>query len=544
MMSSKQMDETTVPLQIVGGNHFGRYSKISVEETCNMIISDKGLVPYAGFAAMIQLVTNGNGRDAYVSIAGNIAVAVAGNNVFVINSDLTYELVGQLTTSVGDVFITENNNYQIAITDYSNIYVYDYSGTVPEFLTSTTNVSPGSMQFTIPAALTSPGRLTFQNGRLIVPGIGTQAWYLSTYNNATTWSSAAQFVGAMQTKSDTIQACVRFPGRGNLLFIFGSVVSESWTDQGLALFPYAKSTTFNLDYGCLNAATIAANEEYIVWLSQNEQSGPALSITDGASIKRISTDGIDYKLSNLTNPTDCYGFFFRQDGHLIYQFAFPTDNLSYAYDMNTSEFFTVTDENLNYHPAKKVILFNSTYYFVSNKDGNFYEFDTSQTNYTYSLPNAEAKDIVIKEIPRYRICPPIRLRNQQSFIGKNLGFTIEQGQDNAIENHVVPLPFPYTCLTTEDGILLTTEDGKVLQTTAFMGTMIDQASSSVVDLSISRDGGQTFGNRWRQNMNPQGKGKSLFIYRQLGRINDCSPKLDFIGFKRFVVMDGELELRQ
>ena len=548
MTSTPKMATTPVPLKIVGGNHFGRYSKVSVEETCNMIVSDKGLVPYAGFAAVLSLVTNGVGRGAYVSIAGGIAIVVAGSSVIQINTDLTYEVVGTLKTSSGDVFINENNNYQIAITDYSNIYVYSY-GTSPATFSISTTSSPGANQFQIPADLTNPGYITFQNTRLIVPATGKQKWYLSGNNDAagaSSWSNSGAEIpaqtGAFQTKSDTILAAVRFPGRGNLLFLFGSVVVESWTDQGLALFPYAKSTSFNLDYGCLNASTIADNEEYVVWLSQNEKSGPALSITDGSSIKRISTDGIDYRLSNLTDPTDCYGFFFRQDGHLIYQFAFPTDNLSYLYDMNTGEFFTVTDENLNYHPAKKVIFFNNTYYFVSNKDGKFYEFDTSITKYIYSLPTDTTQ--VVREIPRYRICPPIRLTSQQSYIAKNLGFTIEQGQPNTITEQSVPLPFPYTVLTTEDGKFLTTETGSVLQTTAFMGTMTNYISSSVVDLSISRDGGKTFGNRWRQNMNDQGEGKSLFIYRRLGRVNDSSCKLDFIGFDRFVVFDGELEMYQ
>lgn len=397
--------EDNTVLKIVGSTVFGRYAKISVEETYNMIISDDFLVPYAGFQALLTLVQNGFGRGAYTSTSGDITIAVVSNSVFVINADLTYQFIGQLATTTGDVFIAENNNFQIAITDYSNIYVYSYGSSPGSFTTSTTSGSPGPNQFQIPAALINPGYITFQNGRLIVASSGTSQWYLSDFNAATVWvgsgTFAATHTGELQTKTDTVQAPVRFPGRGNLLFLFGFTVAESWTDQGFALFPYVKSTSFNLDYGCLNAATIAANEEYIVWMSQNEQSGASLMMTDGASIKRISNDGIDFKLSNLTAPTDCFGFFFRQDGHLIYQFAFPTDNLSYAYDFNTEKFFTVTDENLNYHPAKRVVLFNNTYYFVSAKDGNFYEFDTSITNYTYSLPNAT--NAVVKEIPRIRI---------------------------------------------------------------------------------------------------------------------------------------------
>lgn len=538
-------NENEVPLKIVGSTVFGRYPKISVEETYNFIISDKFLVPYAGYAAILMLVLGGKGRGAFTSTSGDITIAVVSNNVFVINADLTYQIVGQLATSTGDVFIAENNNFEIAITDYSNIYVYSYGGSPITFKTSTTE-TPGANQFAIPTALTNPGYITFQNGRLLVAGTGTSNWYLSDFNMATVWTGVAGFAsahtGTIQTKSDTVQAPVRFPGRGNLLLVFGFTVAEPWTDQGLALFPYVKSTTFNLDYGCLNAASIDSLENYVGWLAQNEKSGPALMFTDGSSITRISTDGIDFKLSNLTNPTDCFGFFFRQDGHLIYQFTFPTDNLSYAYDFNTKKFFTVTDENLNYHPAKKVVFFNGVYYFVSNRDGNFYEFDTSITNYTYSLPNSS--NPIVKEIPRIRICPPLRLDNQKSFIVKNLSFTIEQGQPNNIIYGFIPQPIPYTCITTESGALIMTESGYVIQTTAFMGSIKYPLSDAGVDLSISRDGGQTFGNSVRKNMNPTGKAKSLFIYRQLGRLNDSSTQLRFWGMKRFVVTDGIVEVRK
>ena len=39
----------TIPLDLVGGNKFGRYKKVSVEQTFNMMVSDDALVDYAGY---------------------------------------------------------------------------------------------------------------------------------------------------------------------------------------------------------------------------------------------------------------------------------------------------------------------------------------------------------------------------------------------------------------------------------------------------------------------------------------------------------------
>ena len=88
--------------------------------------------------------------------------------------------------------------------------------------------------------------------------------------------------------------------------------------------------------------------------------------------------------------------------------------------------------------------------------------------------------------------------SQRPLIFKSLGFTIEQGQTNKDNN-------------------------------------------MVVDLAISRDGGETFGNYVRNQMNPNGQRKSRFIYQRLGRANDFTPKLNFIGTNRFTVTDGEIE---
>ena len=61
--------------------------------------------------------------------------------------------------------------------------------------------------------------------------------------------------------------------------------------------------------------------------------------------EKITTDGIDYVLSQLTNPSDSQGFIFRQDGHLIYHINFYTDNLSLFYDFNNKKFFHASDHN-------------------------------------------------------------------------------------------------------------------------------------------------------------------------------------------------------
>jgi len=527
-----QVQPQQVPLAIVGGTHFGRYNKISLEETWNFIVSDGFLVPYAGYKNVLTLATATDGRGLYSSFVGNLMIAVIGVAVYKIqalpNGTLVSTIVGTLATNSGDVYIAENNNSQICITDNAFVYVYSYAG-AGSFRSS--DPSTGS-SFSFP--FTSPGYISFQNGNLIIACSDSTNWVLSAPNDATTWPNDPAHVGSIQTKPDKCQACVPVPGGGNNLFVFGRNCMELWQFTGTALFPYQRASTFNIDYGCINPASIAHLKNYVVWIAVNEQSGPVLMVSYGGVPEAISTDGIDFQLGNLTNPENCTGFLYQQDGHVLYQFTFPTDNISYAYDFETKLFFNVSDENLNYHPAREVVYFNNNYFFVSLEGGNVYEFSSNFTTAQYD-------EDTIKVIPRIRICPPLRLPDQLYYTITSLGFTVENGQPNRMYNTMLTLGAG-SDITTEDGSLLSTESGVDLITEFSTTSIVGTSLTEEINLAVSRNGGMTFGSFWTKYMNPTGGFKSRFIYQRLGIANDSTFQLRFNGYGRFVVTDGLVDI--
>lgn len=527
--SSYQIQE--VPLKIVGGVHYGRYPKISQEETWNFIISDGFLVPYAGYKNVATLAAGSQGRGLYRSIRSGLMYAAVGFSFYSINTSLEVTLLtsplNQFLTNSGDIYIAENNNSQLCITDGQYVYIYNYSTGVFEKLTSS--------QFPFQA----PGYVSFQNGRFIIACNGTTNWVLSDSNDGTTWSILPKSVGSLQTKPDFVQAAVPVPGGGNNLLVFGKTVAELWQDVGAATFPYQRNSTFNCDFGCINASSIASLNDVIVWIGINEQTGPVLMTYQHNAINQISTDGIDFKLGNLIQPSDCTGFLYLQDGHLLYQFTFITDNLSYAYDFTTKEFSSVSDPNLNYHIARQVVYYLNTYFFVALNDGNLYQFDTL-------FPFADYGDGNVQVIPRIRITPPFRLPTQRYFVINNIEFTMEQGQPNMVTFTSNVPGIANQLITTESGIIITTESGVEIGTES---TTISESAAYVTSdawiyLAISRDGGESFGNFLQQNMNPTGVRKSRIIYQRLGLANDSTVYLKFVGLIRFVVTDGAMEIYQ
>ena len=95
-------------------------------------------------------------------------------------------------------------------------------------------------------------------------------------------------------------------------------------------------------------------------------------------------------------------------------------------------------------------------------------------------------------------------------------------------------------ISTQDGKLITTQDGKCLVTQQITHT-VDGQFTEAIDLSVSRDGAESFGNSVRQYMNKTGNKKSRMIFQRLGQANDLTPMFRFIGYGRFVVFDGICE---
>jgi hypothetical protein len=562
-MISRSQTTKPFPIDIAGSSTFGRYPKISEQTTINMFISDNFLIPYSGYQSQKQgglMASLGTvGRGIHTSTKLNRLVVVVDQNVYLINlffdqalsksRDAQVVKIGTLLTTTGVVYITENNKPQILISDGQFLYLYDPLSS-PVFSMPTINFVPGYVDFHDTYFLAAAS----QDATYNPPANNT--WRLSQSNDGSSWPSSAlnsPNVGLLQTKPDNTQAVVRFPSRGNLVLVMGRTVTEPWYDNGLQQFPYQRNTSWSVDYGCLNPATIATMDELVVWLAANEKSGPVIMYTNGGDPHKITTDGIDYLFAQLTNPADSRAFLYQQDGHLFYHINFYTDNLSLFYDFNTNKFFNASDENGNYFIADQVAFFNNQYYFITRNNGNLYAFDTIYTTYDGA------------EIPRVRICRNVRLPSQEYFIANDAGFTIESGetpfQQEQIDVFVLITQDGHPIITQGNAIFWISQDNKFVvsqdnndlifqqtDSTDFFFLIAQQVEYGYfpprVDLSISIDGGATFGSDMPYNLSALGHRKNRLMWWQLGLANDMVLQFRFWGLGRFVATDGLLNIRQ
>jgi hypothetical protein len=559
------------PLNIVGSSIFGRYPKISIEKTYNMFMSDNFMVPYAGYNIGIpasQFLNAIEGRAIFTSTKFDNLVVVQGTNVFLVNivysqSQEIIEFfqvfrIGQLQTQTGVVYVAENNKPQIGLSDGTAFYLYDPTLS-PVFRAVPLNFTPGYLTFHDTYFILAASNDTFYSP----PANNT--WRLSGQNDGLVWNSDSASIGLLQTKPDNVKAVVRFPSKGNMIFVMGSIVTEAWFDTGAQLFPYQRNNQFNIDYGCLQPATVAYMDEIVVWLAQNEKSGPIIMYSDGGMPKKITSDGIDYFFSTLEDPTDSQAFLYRQDGHLFYHINFYTDNLSLFYDFNTQKFYHACDQNLNYFIASEVAFFKNQYYFITRNNGNLFVFDTSITTYedVDTMGNRS-----INEIPRIRTCGNVRTPDQDYRIINDLGFTIESGETDYQQQSLGPIILitqasehlitqgEYLGFITQSGDDLVTQDNLYLVSQQHQegtsATLIAQQEGNTgtsnlslphVDLSISTDGGASFGTEWAYYLPPVGHRKNRLMWWQVGIANDFVPQFKFWGLGRFVATDGMANTR-
>lgn len=549
-----------VPVNLVGSSVFGRYPWISTERTYNMFISDDKLVNYPGFQKIDDFNENAKGRGAFKSTLHNVIIAVIGSTVFFIDSSLFGKAIGTLESTDGDVFIDDSPAGQVCIVDGLFAYIYNYSD--QSFTKQTIPFAPQYVSYHNTFFLLTPS----------ISDINPQNWYVYEFATNSTITLVTQL--SIQTKPDTALAALRIPGQSNHIIVFGQTLSEFWAQVG-GTQNYQKVTTATLDVGVLSTATIASNENYIAWLSVNEKNSPSIMILEGTKASRISTDGIDYLLSILKHPENSAASIFKIDGHLFYQLTFydPTDNMTFTYDFNTQKFFNITDEASNYHPMRQLVNYNKKLLFISLNDSGLYELSTDFHTYNYNNPLNKFPDLTLdKIIPRKRITNTLRSDNAERFRCEQITFLIEEGISvfSKLDEAIVIEP---TYIIDEDLDFLISEDGLLLIAEASeapekcFGLIITEDDNQIisednielideegyclinfnpfrsrVDLSISKNGNHSFGNKVNHYLNPSGQYRGQIRWWGIGQANSLTLQLEFWGKDRFVVGNGIMDI--
>lgn len=468
-------------LDMVGANVFGRYSKINNAATYNMMVTNA-----SGTRALVPQPGYNDSIDfSRGEPRGAFASTRINSSIEVISNQILLTDVNLNYRLVGrlDTFsgpVFISENQGSQIALVDGLAVYSYNYANSTF----TKTSLGDFL---------PSYIDWLDTYTILTDSTRGEWQLSASNDSTSYDPLLR--APMQTQADNLQAVVRLD---RVLYAIGKKCAELWTDnpsgstataggQPVA-FPFIRNNSTSIDFGCVSTQTIQSNFKMLVWLGSNGVSGPTvIAIMEGRPTN-LSDEGLQYFLSQLINPADSWAILFQVNGRILYMLTFQTDNFTIVYDFTEKGWYYATDENNNHHIAKRIIFFNNKLYILNSDKENpkLLEFSTSITTYNGKM------------IPRSRVLSPVRDGDVQ-FISDRLRIPMEYG------------------------------DGK---------------NEHRVDLSLSRDGGKTFGNTVPYTLSPQAYRRGRAEFFNLGMSNDLRIQTRFWSLDRFVVLGASLDVRE
>lgn len=554
-------------IDIVGGSTFGKYSKISAAKTFNCYLTDAGIegedkeiayVGFPGYQRVLNLlpypspyptppvppdeVPAGEGRGIFNCIRGGFFIVVVNQNVYRLSDSLGKTLIGSIDSAIGEVFMAENLSSQICIVDGKDMWIYNYSPSASNVLTKQTGGA-------IASGALIPSYVEYHETFFLIGNSpnasSSQSWYVYSRASDTTItqvSPAGQFT--MTTKPDFALAVKKIPGKANNILVFGSTVCEVWTYVG-GSERYSKNQSVSINYGCQSTSTIADGADILVWLGINEDESPVITVYNGEEIKPISTDGIDFQLGKINHPEISTAMLYREDGHLFYILTFydPSDNLTLMYDFNTGLFFNLTNQNLDFHPARGIVYYNLKTYFISLRNAALYQMGSQFTVLNENLPRTSPSSAynanLVYEIQKMRVTSNIRLADGGRFIANSLTFTLEQGCDpdytgSPIINYLIT---ESTFNPADDEIITETGDDIVDEDSATTVSYIPR-----IDLAFSKDGGVTWSDYVSRNLNALGYRQNMLHWEGMGAANDICFTFRFWTNNRFIAFNGLVDL--
>lgn len=268
----------------------------------------------------------------------------------------------------------------------------------------------------------------------------------------------------------------------NQLYVFGQQTMQGFQNVGGAGFPFVYIQGSVQGRGLASIYAIIEDDDKLIFLGDGANESPAIYITNGASMEKISTVPIEQQISSYPENViaSCYAWNYSQAGAAFVAFTFP-GQACFVFDFSTGEWHTresigVMGESIPCRISSVVEAYGVFLVgdIATNKIGVL-----SRTVYTeYG-----------EEIPRRFVTP--------QFDNEGMPFFI-------------------------DSIEVVSNTGNGLTT--------GQGSNPLVSMSISRNGGRTFGNPLERSAGMIGEYNQRIIWNQCGRVaREACMKFELAG---------------
>ena len=321
--------------------------------------------------------------------------------------------------------------------------------------------------------------------------------------------------GSITTHPGNIVACRTLHRR---LFLFSAFYTEVWENAGIGTnLPLRRNNALLMEYGSAAIGAIAVGFDKMFFLSQDRDGLGSVMEVLGTEAVPISNRALDFQLAQYAQNqqvADCRGFLIKENGLIFYRMNFTLANHTFVYNVTLSKpnmdveqalLLWHEEEQLDgtRHPAQTHSFLNGINFVGDYLKPTLYQVDpNTYTNGATDTTNGTA-------IRRMRITKAFVPPGYQRIRVDRLQVDLLQGQIDKNDVQFFDLDL-FTELSepidTESGIDIILEQGLAL----------NNQSAQYLFLSISKDGGQTYGYEIRAPLGNIGQRTFRTLWRKLG----------------------------
>lgn len=396
---------------------------------------------------------------------GTTALAVIGNTCYLVTASaatsssfptLTLASVGTLSTSTGPVCIRDNNagGYAVLV-DGPNGYFY--------------NIATKAFNQINNPAFYGSDTVAYIDGWFIFNKPGTQIFYTNFPQFGTGFDGT--YYALKDGAADNLVAVFE---NKEQLWLLGSKTTEIWYDAGGQYFPFQRIVGTLLQTGCKASASVSRffseGQEGLIWFGRSERGENVIIKTKGFMEEVVSNVAFSDEVATYPITSDAIGYVYQEDSHEFYVLTFPTADVTWVYDGQTG----LMHKRLSYDPYAQQ--------FHRHRSNCFMNFagmrivGDYQCGSLYHLTRTSYTDSGW----------PLLAKRRSPHIW-------DGGQRGRVFMVSLQLDF-----------------------LPGVGNSSGMGSDPQCTLAISRDGGQTFGNRYSAPLGKVGNTRNRTIWRRLG----------------------------
>jgi hypothetical protein len=245
-------------------------------------------------------------------VMGDNLFVVVGNKVYKINSSKTVTFLGEISTEIGNVIMTDNGE-QITIQ-------------LPNGVTYYCTAEENSLTQINDDAFSDSGSVTTLDGFTVSALLNSNEFQWSDVNHTELWN--ALNAATVEANSSKIMRVYQ----NNLeLWFFKENITQVYYNTGSGEPLFQRKEGVYIEKGCASKYSVATMDNSFFFLGNDG----IIYQTIGYQLKPISTFAVSQEIQNYTKIDNAIGFTYVQDGHKFYCLTFPTANKTWEYDITT-----------------------------------------------------------------------------------------------------------------------------------------------------------------------------------------------------------------